>query len=77
MITGVRVRRQAFDLADAETVWDRYQDHEFSVLDGNIYGASLETMRAFVQISVVRGRIVGDRDRGWRAGRANTKAAVL
>lgn len=49
MLTGERVRLRAFEIADAETVWRWYQDHEFSVLDGNIYGASLETIRAFVQ----------------------------
>jgi RimJ/RimL family protein N-acetyltransferase len=49
MLTGARVRLRAFEAADAETVWRWYQDHEFSVLDGNIYGASLETIRAFVQ----------------------------
>lgn len=49
MITGERVRLRAFEISDAETVWRWYQDHEFSVLDGNIYGASLEAIRAFVQ----------------------------
>jgi RimJ/RimL family protein N-acetyltransferase len=49
MIPGERVRLRAFEIADAETVWQWYQDHEFSVLDGNIYGASLETIRTFVQ----------------------------
>ncbi len=49
MITGDRVRLRAFELSDAETVWSWYQDHKFSVLDGNIYGASLETVRGFVQ----------------------------
>ena len=49
MISGDRVRLRAFEPIDAETVWRWYQDREFSVLDGNIYGASLETIRAFVQ----------------------------
>ena len=49
MLKGERVRLRAFELSDAETVWGWYQDHEFSVLDGNIYGASLETIRVFVQ----------------------------
>ena len=49
MIFGEHVRLRAFNLADAETVWSWYQDHEFGVLDGNIYGASLETIRTFVQ----------------------------
>ncbi len=49
MLIGERVRLRAFELADAETVWRWYRDHEFSVLDGNIYGASLETIRTFVQ----------------------------
>lgn len=49
MLIGERVRLRAFEAGDAETVWRWYQDHEFSVLDGNIYGASLETIRAFVQ----------------------------
>jgi RimJ/RimL family protein N-acetyltransferase len=49
MIAGERVRLRALELTDAETVWRWYQDHEFSVLDGNIYGASLATIRAFVQ----------------------------
>ncbi len=49
MINGDRVRLRAFEASDVETVWAWYRDHEFSVLDGNIYGASLETIRAFVQ----------------------------
>ena len=49
MIFGEHVRLRAFNLSDAETVWSWYQDHEFGVLDGNIYGASLETIRMSVQ----------------------------
>jgi RimJ/RimL family protein N-acetyltransferase len=49
MILGERVRLRAFEISDAETVSGWYQDHEFSVLDGNIYGASLETIRKFVE----------------------------
>jgi len=48
MLQGERVRLRALDEADAETVWRWYQDHEFSVLDGNIYGSSQETTRSFV-----------------------------
>jgi RimJ/RimL family protein N-acetyltransferase len=48
MLKGQRVTLRALDPADAETVWRWYHDHEFSLLDGNIYGTSLETTRAFL-----------------------------
>jgi RimJ/RimL family protein N-acetyltransferase len=46
---GERVRLTAVDAADAEVVWSWYQDHEFSVLDGNIYGSSLQTTAEFLR----------------------------
>ena len=49
MLSGERVRLRAFEPSDAETVWRWYRDHEFSVLDGNIYGTSLEELRSFLQ----------------------------
>lgn len=48
MINGERVRLRALEPTDAETVWSWYRDHEFSVLDGNTYGTSIETTRAFL-----------------------------
>lgn len=49
MILGERVRLRALEPSDAEGVSVWYRDHEFSVLDGNIYGESLESLRAFLK----------------------------
>ena len=49
MILGERVRLRALEPSDAEVVSIWYRDHEFSVLDGNIYGDSLESLRAFLK----------------------------
>lgn len=48
MIVGIAVRLRALDPEDAPTVWSWYQDHEFSVLDGNIYPESLSSKREFL-----------------------------
>jgi RimJ/RimL family protein N-acetyltransferase len=49
MILGERVRLRALEPSDAEVVSVWYRDHEFSVLDGNIYGDSLESLRTFLK----------------------------
>ena len=49
MLEGERVRLRPFEPVDAPTVWAWYEDHEFSVLDGNIYGTSLPSVEAFLR----------------------------
>ena len=49
MLQGERVRLRPFEPGDAPTVWRWYQDHEFSVLDGNIYGTSLPSVEVFLR----------------------------
>ena len=49
MLTGTSVSLRAFEPSDAETMWPWYQDHEFSVLDGNVYPSSLESIREFLR----------------------------
>ena len=48
MLKGERVTLRALEPADAETMWEWYRDREFSELDGNRYGTSLEALRVFV-----------------------------
>jgi len=49
MLHGDRVTLRALEAHDAPTMWRWYQDHEFSVLDGNIYPSSLASIEAFVR----------------------------
>ena len=49
MLKGTCVGLRALEPGDAETMWSWYQDHEFSVLDGNIYPSSLESIREFMR----------------------------
>ena len=49
MLTGRITRLRALDTSDAETMWPWYQDHEFSVLDGNIYPSSRSTIEEFLR----------------------------
>ena len=49
MLTGDRIRLRALEPADVATMWRWYRDHEFSTLDGNIYGTSLPALDAFVR----------------------------
>jgi RimJ/RimL family protein N-acetyltransferase len=41
MLRGDRVRLRALEPEDAQEIWRWWQDHEFRVLDGNIYPPSL------------------------------------
>lgn len=49
MLRGERIRLRALEVQDAEVVWRWHQDHEFHVLDGWLYPASLAQMTAWVQ----------------------------
>ena len=49
MLHGDRVTLRPIEPADAPTVWRWYQDREFSVLDGNSYGSSLQTIESYVR----------------------------
>ena len=48
MLTGDRVTLRPFATSDVEAIWYWYADHEFSTLDGNVYGASRESIAAMV-----------------------------
>ena len=49
MLRGERVRLRALESADAATIAPWYADHEFSVLDGNIYATSEPSLEAFIR----------------------------
>lgn len=49
MLKGSRTTLRALEPSDAETMRSWYHDHEFSVLDGNIYPSSLEGIREFLR----------------------------
>ncbi|HYM14419.1 MAG TPA: GNAT family protein [Dehalococcoidia bacterium] len=49
MLRGDRVTLRPLEPDDAPVMWRWYQDHEFSVLDGNRYGTSLPALEAFVR----------------------------
>lgn len=48
MLTGDRIRLRALEPTDVDPMHAWYRDHEFSVLDGNIYGTSRDSLAAFV-----------------------------
>jgi RimJ/RimL family protein N-acetyltransferase len=49
VLRGERVRLRALEPDDAPEVWRWHQDHEFSVLDGNIYPESLITTTDWIR----------------------------
>jgi hypothetical protein len=49
MLRGERVRLRALESENAEVVWRWHQNHEFHVLDGWLYPASLAQITAWVE----------------------------